>query len=87
MVKYNSGSVNPIRIVASHTDRDVRLELTDFDVDPFDPNTVPALETPVPPAERRPGGLGLNLVRSMVDKLTYEYDDRNLRVTARKRLK
>ena len=32
--------------------------------------------------EREPGGLGLHLIRSIVDKLEYEYGGRKMRVTA-----
>jgi anti-sigma regulatory factor (Ser/Thr protein kinase) len=38
--------------------------------------------------ERRPGGLGIYLVRKMVDELNYEYESegRRMRITAMKAL-
>lgn len=37
----------------------------------FDPTTAPAPERPQSPSESRIGGLGIHLVRSMVDAMTY----------------
>jgi anti-sigma regulatory factor (Ser/Thr protein kinase) len=49
---------------------------------PFDPSSAPELDVDAPLDERRPGGMGIHLVRNMVDELTYERaDDRN-RLTA-----
>ncbi len=36
--------------------------------------------------ERRIGGIGLHLVRNVVDKITYEYEDRNACITLIKHL-
>ena len=60
--------------------------MVDFDAEPFDADEVapPALSAPI--GERRAGGLGLHLVRSLVDELTYEYRDRELRVLVTKKL-
>lgn len=39
---------------------------------PFAPADAPELDVDAPLAERRAGGMGLHLVRSMADELTYE---------------
>lgn len=45
---------------------------------PFDPLGAPAPDLSLPPDQRPVGGLGLHLVRSMSDRMTYERrDDRN----------
>jgi len=44
------------------------------------------VETDQPIEERKAGGLGLHLVKSIVDKITYEYKDRRMQVTIMKEL-
>jgi anti-sigma regulatory factor (Ser/Thr protein kinase) len=55
----------------------VHLELVDFDVEPFDPASAPEVAVTAGMDERRPGGLGLHIVRTMVDELAYDYDEEN----------
>ncbi|MFQ5512259.1 MAG: ATP-binding protein [Candidatus Krumholzibacteriia bacterium] len=86
MVKYNSGAEDRILIRMSNDPESVTVELVDFNVDPFDPDTVEEVTTGKPIEERSPGGLGLHLVKSIVDKVSYEYEDRRMKVTVVKRL-
>ncbi|HVS03595.1 MAG TPA: ATP-binding protein [Thermoanaerobaculia bacterium] len=85
MVKYNTMSSHDIRIAIDKVADGVALELTDFDVEPFDPGGAAEVDVNAPLERRRPGGLGLHLVRSMTDELAYDYQDRQLKVTAYKR--
>lgn len=86
MVKYNTGSGSEITISIAKENGALVLELIDDDVEPFDP--AGAVEASVEDAleDRRIGGLGLRLVRSVVDKITYEYKDRQMRISVFKRL-
>jgi serine/threonine-protein kinase RsbW len=86
MVKYNSGGGEGIRIALRKEGRTVCLQLVDTDVDPFDPASAPEVAVDRPLDERTPGGLGLHLVRSVVDKITFEYNDREMKVTVVKNL-
>jgi anti-sigma regulatory factor (Ser/Thr protein kinase) len=86
MVKHNTGSTNDIVIGVGRDDRRVHVQLTDFDVDPFDPEKVEEYDVGAPLEKRRPGGLGLHLVKAMADKITFEYDARTLRVSIFKNL-
>ncbi len=55
----------------------VHAEVTD-DADPFDPLGVPAPDTSAGLDARRPGGLGIALVRAFTDEVRYERrSDRN----------
>ena len=85
-VKYGSGGEGRIQIRVERVGPQLRLELVDFDAEPFDPESVrpPALSAPI--QERRPGGLGIHLIRSMVDEVRYEYRGRELRVLITKNL-
>lgn len=80
MVKYNTGSNHDILVGVERNGDQVVLQLTDFDVEPFDPEEVEEFDVDAPLEERRPGGLGLHLVKSMADKLVFEYQNRELTV-------
>jgi len=86
LVKYNTASRNPIVLRLSKEDGRAHLELVDRDVDRFDPAAVPEVDVNAPRAERQPGGLGLHLVRAIVDRITFAYQDRVLRIAVDKDL-
>jgi anti-sigma regulatory factor (Ser/Thr protein kinase) len=87
MVKYNRGTTHGIALqVGVDEGQVVRMQLTDTGVDPFDPASLDAVNVDAPLDERVPGGLGLHLVRAMVDDLSYDYADRQMKVTVLKRL-
>lgn len=86
MVKYNTGAGQPIHISMDVDDGRLRIELVDEDVDPWDPTAAPVVRVDQPIEERRAGGLGLHLVRSIADDLKYEYEDRRMKITVIKNL-
>jgi len=86
LVKYNTASRNPIVLRLSKEDGRAHLELVDRDVDRFDPAAGPEVDVNAPLAERQPGGLGLHLVRAIVDRITFAYQDRVLRIAVDKDL-
>ena len=59
----------------------VEVSLTDFDVDRFDPTRFQPVDIDAPAEERTPGGLGLFLVSKMVDAMTYQYKERQSKMT------
>jgi serine/threonine-protein kinase RsbW len=85
MVKHNEGSSEFISAAMEVSDELIRLELTDHDVEPFDPKSVPRADVHLPLEKRTPGGLGIHLVKSVVDRVTYDYQDREMKVTIFKR--
>ena len=88
MVRHNTGGGDVVDLSIERVGDVVRLGLIDFDVEPFDPADVPAPLTAATIGERRPGGLGLHLVQTMVDdvKFDYEPETRRLRVSVTKNL-
>ena len=88
MVKYNTGSNSGIslQVGVDESGQVVRMQLTDSGVEPFDPASLDTVNVDAPLEERVPGGLGIHLVRALVDDLSYAYADREMTVTVTKRL-
>jgi phosphoserine phosphatase len=88
VVKYGRASETPVRIDLRRIAGGVELTLTDDDADFFDPTRAPEVDTGLPIEKREPGGLGVHLVRKLVDAIDYRYsqDRRQSRITFRKTL-
>jgi len=86
MVKYSKGSNPAVRIEMTAIERGIEVTLTDYDVDRFDVTAVPDADVNLPIEQRRPGGLGLHLIRRLLDSIEYEYQEatRESRITFRK---
>ena len=88
MVRHNEGGGDRIAVSVERRDDRLHLELIDSNVEPFDPQTaeIPLVDAGI--EERRPGGLGIYLVKKMVDDLNYGYEaeDRRMRITVTKTL-
>ena len=81
MVKYNADGEGDILLSMTRTGDRLVVTLTDFDADPFDVTTAPDADADMPLEERRPGGLGLHLLRRMVDGIEYRHEGRETRIT------
>jgi anti-anti-sigma factor len=86
MVKYNASGLGRIGLEIECTGKDVICSLTDPDSDRFDVNAMPDANVHLPVEQRRPGGLGIHLIRRMVDSIDYDYTGRRSRITFRKTL-
>ena len=86
-VKYNRGNLQDIELALDRSGDRIQVSLTDFDVEPYDISRAPAVDISLPLAKREPGGLGLQLVRRLVDELTYDYTNRQSRITVTKNLR
>ena len=85
MVKYSGGKEH-ILIELCRSDSEVSVSLTDFDVDRFDIRATPEVNTAAPLESRRPGGLGIHLVKKLMDRIDYRYEDRCGTTTVVRRL-
>ena len=81
MVRYNRETVHPIQLELATCEQGVKITLTDYDVERFDPRSAPAADVGAPLEQRQPGGLGLFLVMKMVDSIHYEYANRESKIS------
>jgi anti-sigma regulatory factor (Ser/Thr protein kinase) len=86
MVRHSGGTGSEIEVSLRRRDNELMLSLTDPDADPFDLTASPEVDVSRPLSERIPGGLGIHLIRKMMDRVEYEHHDRESRVTLYKRL-
>jgi serine/threonine-protein kinase RsbW len=72
VIKYGwpDGGNHKLRVRITGYDDRVKIEIID-DGREFDPRLAPRPE-PKPAGRRRPGGLGIHLVKQLVDRLEYE---------------
>lgn len=81
LVRHNVGGTDIIRVGLEITPESIEMRLVDFNVQKFDPNSVDDVDIDRPAEERQPGGLGIHLVKSIVDQLTYAYKAGEMTVT------
>ena len=87
MLKYNAGGQSDVEISLEVRDRQLVISLTDFDTKRFDINVdAPAVDAGAPLSERTPGGLGVHLVKKMMDRVEYIHHDRTGTITLYKNL-
>jgi anti-sigma regulatory factor (Ser/Thr protein kinase) len=85
IVKYGRGAT-PVLVEMAAIEGGVQVTLTDFDAEPFDVTRAPPVDITLPAESRQPGGLGLHLIRKLVDSIEYRHSpqDRRSRITFRK---
>lgn len=76
MVKYNRDGNGDIQVEVVRDGKEIRITMVDPDSAPFDITSLKEVDTSAPLDERRPGGLGIHLVRCLMDEVTYEYKNR-----------
>jgi anti-sigma regulatory factor (Ser/Thr protein kinase) len=74
-----------IRVRFAADERAAEIELSD-NARPFDPLSLPPPNLDLPIEQRKPGGLGVFLVRQLMDEVTYEFTEGRNRLRFRKSL-
>lgn len=81
---YPSGRHGSIHVAFMTDGRQLKITITDTGVS-FDPTTIAKVDTSLSAKERKIGGLGVFLVREIMDSINYErVDDRNILTLTKK---
>ena len=75
LVKYSRGGTEDILLDLKRHGSRLVLSLTDFGVERFDIRDVPDVDVHRDLKDRTPGGLGIHLLKRMVDNIEYEFVD------------
>jgi anti-sigma regulatory factor (Ser/Thr protein kinase) len=86
LVKYSEGGAKDILIDLKREAGRLVVSLTDFDVPRFDIRAVADVDVTRDITDRKPGGLGIHLLKRMVDDVGYDYVDGKSTTTFFKRL-
>jgi len=86
MVKYNGNGADDILIGVEREADWMTIRLVDFDSEPFDLGEAGEVDTSAPLHARKPGGLGIHLVKRFMDEVMYEYKERKTTIRLGKRL-
>lgn len=80
-VRHNPGGDGAVEMEGRVEDGRAILVLVDPDAAAFDPRTLPEPRIHAPIEERRPGGLGIHLIRRLTDRIDYDHDGRRATTT------
>ena len=82
---YPPGTAGSVSIDAKADDEWLTFVISDKGK-PFDPTLSKEVDTTLPAEERRIGGLGIHLVRQIMDAISYEWTDGTNVLTLKKKL-
>ncbi|MCZ6756861.1 MAG: ATP-binding protein [Bacteroidetes bacterium] len=86
MIKYGIGGDDSIEVGLEKENSRLIIRLVDTNSEPFDLTDLQAVDTSAPLEERRPGGLGIHLVKCLMDEVRYEYKNKVTRIRLVKNL-
>ena len=86
MVKYSPPGAGTVCISVGSGEGSCHIVMEECGVEPFDPTGTGEVDLPGHLASGRPGGLGLYLVRHLVDDVHFEYRNRCNVITVSKEL-
>jgi len=86
MVKYNGNGADDIMVSVVRDGDWMTVDLVDFDSEPFDLGDSRDVDTSAPLHDRKPGGLGIHLVKRFMDEVMYQYKDRKTTIRLGKKL-
>jgi len=86
IVKYGAPGGGDIDILAEVAGGELVVEIVERGAEPFDPTQVPDADITAPLEARSPGGLGLHMLRKLMDEMTYAHVDGDTHIRMSKRL-
>jgi anti-sigma regulatory factor (Ser/Thr protein kinase) len=86
IVRHGRPGGGDVSIRVDVSGNELVIEIVDDDARPFDITAAPQVDVSRPLEERREGGLGIHLIRRVMDYVNYEYSDGCARIVLKKRL-
>jgi anti-sigma regulatory factor (Ser/Thr protein kinase) len=87
MVRHNPGAGGRIDVELDLRDAELLIQLRDQDCARFDiRRDSPRVDPRLPLESRSPGGLGIHLVKALVDRIDYVHENRTGTIRLHKRL-
>ena len=86
MIKYGASGEKEILVGIERTPNQLHIRLVDYDSEPFDLTDLESIDISAPLEKRRPGGLGIHLVKCIMDEVKYAYKDRTTHILLTKYL-
>jgi serine/threonine-protein kinase RsbW len=86
MVRHNPEGSSEIGIVLQLSDGHVIVELSEDTEQPFDPASHPEVDVRASLEQRKPGGLGIHLVKKFMDDMSYHYENHRGTLTLKRRV-
>jgi serine/threonine-protein kinase RsbW len=81
IIKHAAPGSNDISVDLDVVGKDLVIKITDFDVERFDITETNSVDVSKSLDDREAGGIGLHLVRNIVDDVTFEYWNRTACIT------
>jgi len=86
IIKYGKKNGGDISVELGIEGPYLVIEITELDAEPFDITDTEEVDVSGTVEEREEGGLGIHLIRRIMDYIRYEYEDGRARITLKKRL-
>lgn len=86
MVKYHPEGQSPIAVRVFLNGTELSVALADEGVEPYDVTSAPEPDLDAPLGERRVGGLGIHLSKTLLDGIEYHHENGTSTVTLKKNL-
>jgi len=86
IIRHARGGRQDVNISVTRNGNTLVVTLVDADVEPFDITGTSEVDTSLPLERRGVGGLGIHLVKQLVENLTYSYSDRRSTISFSKTL-
>ena len=88
LIQYGYADDDPhtIFVYATHTDDNLEIVIVDDSDEPFDPLSAPLADLSTDLENRPVGGLGIHIIRTYMDHLSYSVTERGNRFTMAKNL-